>query len=153
MQGRVRMETLEAILESKESTTVHVITPEATVLDAVDQMCAARVGALLVVRGEMLLGIFSERDLMTRVVLDQRDPATTHIGEVMTPGAISVSRRTSPREAMSLMTSRRVRHLPVTDGLRIAGVVSIGDLVRWAVTDRDRLIDDLEGYVAGRYPG
>jgi CBS domain-containing protein len=69
----------------------------------------------------------------------------------MTPGAISVSRRTSPHDAMSLMTSRRVRHLPVTDGFRIAGVVSIGNLVRWAVSDRE--IDELEGYVAGRYPG
>jgi CBS domain-containing protein len=147
------METLEAILASKENTIVHVISPEATVLDAVDRMCAARVGALLVARGEALLGVFSERDLMTRVVLDQRDPATTHIGEVMTPGVIGVSRRTSPHDAMSLMTSRRVRHLPVTDGPRVVGLVSIGDLVRWAVTDRDRLIEDLEGYVAGRYPG
>jgi CBS domain-containing protein len=147
------METLEPILESKGSTTVHVVSPEATVLDAVDTMCAAHVGALLVVRGETLVGVFSERDLMVRVVLDQRDPATTHIGEVMTPGAVSVSLRTSPHDAMSLMTSRRVRHLPVTDGLRIAGVVSIGDLVRWAVADRDRLIQELEEYVAGRYPG
>jgi signal-transduction protein with cAMP-binding, CBS, and nucleotidyltransferase domain len=147
------MKTLEAILASKESTVVHVVSPEATVLEAVDQMCAARVGALLVVRGDTLLGIFSERDLMTRVVLDQRDPATTHIGEVMTPEAISVPQRMDPHDAMSLMTSRRVRHLPVTDGARIAGVVSIGDLVRWAVAERDRLIDELEGYVAGRYPG
>ena len=147
------METLEAILEAKESTIVHVVSPEATVLEAVDRMCAARVGALLVVRGETMVGVFSERDLMTRVVLDQRDPATTHIGEVMTPGVVSVSRQTSAHEAMSLMTKRRVRHLPVTDGLRLAGVVSIGDLVRWAVADRDRLIEELEGYVSGRYPG
>jgi len=64
-----------------------------------------------------------------------------------------VTRRTSARIAMSIMTDRRVRHLPVTDGARIAGVVSIGDLVRWAVADRDRLIEDLQGYVSGRYPG
>lgn len=147
------METLERILESKANTTVHVVTPEATVLEAVDRMCAAHVGALLVVQGETLEGVFSERDLMLRVVLEQRDPASTHIGEVMTAGAISVPLGTSPHKAMSLMNSQRVRHLPVTDGARIAGVVSIGDLVRWAVADRDRLIDELEEYVAGRYPG
>jgi CBS domain-containing protein len=147
------METLELVLESKGSTTVHVVVPETTVVEAVDQMCAAHVGALLVVRGDTLVGVFSERDLMTRVVLDQRDPATTHIGEVMTPGAVSVPLDTSAHDAMALMTSRRVRHLPVTDGRRIAGVVSIGDLVRWAVTDRDRLISELQEYVTGRYPG
>ena len=147
------METLEFVLESKGSTTVHVVVPETTVLEAVDQMCAAHVGALLVVRGDTLVGVFSERDLMTRVVLDQRDPATTHIGEVMTPGAVSVTLDTSAHDTMALMTSRRVRHLPVTDGRRIAGVVSIGDLVRWAVTDRDRLISELQEYVTGRYPG
>jgi CBS domain-containing protein len=147
------METLEGILASKRSTTVYVVTPEATVLEAVDRMCAAHVGALLVVRGESLVGVFSERDLMMRVVLDQRDPATTAIGEVMTPGVISISLGTSPHEAMSIMTAGRVRHLPVTDGLRLAGIVSIGDLVRWAVADRDRLIEELEEYVAGRYPG
>jgi CBS domain-containing protein len=147
------METLEFVLESKGSTTVHVVVPETTVLEAVDRMCAAHVGALLVVRGDTLVGVFSERDLMTRVVLDQRDPATTHIGEVMTPGTVSVTLDTSAHDAMALMTSRRVRHLPVTDGRRIAGVVSIGDLVRWAVTDRDRLISELQEYVTGRYPG
>jgi CBS domain-containing protein len=147
------METIEFVLESKGSTTVHVVVPETTVLEAVDTMCAAHVGALLVVRGDTLVGIFSERDLMNRVVLDQRDPASTHIGEVMTPGAVSVTLDTSAHDAMSLMTSRRVRHLPVTDGRRIAGVVSMGDLVRWAVADRDRLISELQEYVTGRYPG
>jgi CBS domain-containing protein len=147
------METLERVLASKGSTNVHVIAPETTVLEAVERMCVAHVGALLVVRGDTLVGVFSERDLMMRVVLDQRDPASTAIGEVMTPGVVSVPLSTSPHDAMSLMTSARVRHLPVTDGTRLAGIVSIGDLVRWAVVDRDRLIGELEGYVAGRYPG
>ena len=147
------METLERVLATKGSTKVHVVTPETTVLEAVDRMCVAHVGALLVVRGDTLVGVFSERDLMTRVVLDQRDPASTAIGEVMTPGVVSVSLTTSPHDAMSIMTTGRVRHLPVTDGARLAGIVSIGDLVRWAVADRDRLIGELEEYVVGRYPG
>jgi CBS domain-containing protein len=145
--------TLEYVLESKGSSTVHVVVPEATVLEAVDRMCAAHVGALLVIRGESLQGVFSERDLMLRVVLEQRDPASTHVGEVMTTDVVSVPLRMDPREAMSIMTSRRVRHLPVTDGSRIAGVVSIGDLVRWTVADRERTIEQLEEYVVGRYPG
>jgi signal-transduction protein with cAMP-binding, CBS, and nucleotidyltransferase domain len=143
------METLEYILESKESSTVHVVAPETTVLDAVDHMCAAHVGA----RGDAMQRVFSERDLMLRVVLEQRDPTSTHVGEVMTTDVISVPLRTAPQEAMALMTSRRVRHLPVTDGSRIAGVVSIGDLVRWSVTNRDRAIEQLEEYVGGRHPG
>ena len=147
------METLEFVLESKGSTAVHVVEPGATVLEAADRMCAAHVGALLVIRDETLVGVFTERDVMVRVVLDRRDPASTRVEEVMTPAVVTVPLDSSAHDAMSLMTSRRVRHLPVTDGRRIAGVVSIGDLVRWAVTDRDRLIDELQEYVAGRYPG
>ena len=105
------------------------------------------------VREESIVGIFSERDLMTRVVLEQRDPSTTHVGEVMTTGVVSVDSDTSTHDAMELMTSERVRHLPVTDGARLVGIVSIGDLVRWVIADRERLVEELEGYVAGRYPG
>jgi CBS domain-containing protein len=147
------MDRLVTILATKGSA-VHIVAPETTVLDAVDKMCRARVGSLVVMDEQTLVGIFSERDLMTRVVLEQRDPATTHVGEVMTTSVISVTRDTSSHDAMALMSSRRVRHLPVTDGAaRVVGIVSIGDLVRWVVTDRERLIDELEGYVAGRYPG
>ena len=146
------MDRLATILGSKGSE-VHVIAPEDTVLDAVDKMCRAHVGALVVVEGQTLVGIFSERDLMTRVVLDQRDPATTHVAEVMTTSVVSVTQDTTAHEAMALMTSRRVRHLPITDDTRIAGVISIGDLVRSVLADGERRVDELEGYVAGRYPG
>jgi CBS domain-containing protein len=145
------METLSDILESK-GRAVYVVSPEATILEAVDRMCRERVGALVVIDAAEIVGVFSERDLMTRVVLEQRDPATTHIGEIMTTAVTSVASDTSPREAMALMTRLRVRHLPVADGMRLIGLVSIGDLVRWVVADRERLVDELEGYVQGRYP-
>ena len=145
------MESLEAIVGAKGGT-VHTTVPEATVLEAVDQMCRLHVGALVVVRRDGIVGVFSERDLMTRVVLQQRDPATTHVGEVMTTEVVSVSVQTSSHDAMALMTSQRVRHLPVTDGDRMTGLVSIGDMVRAVIADRERLVDELQGYVAGRYP-
>ena len=146
------MDRVETILETK-GDTIHTTVPEATVIEAVDQMCRLHVGALVVVREESIVGIFSERDLMTRVVLEQRDPSTTHVGEVMTTGVVSVNCDTSTHDAMELMTNERVRHLPVTDGARMVGLVSIGDLVRWVIADRERLVVELEGYVAGRYPG
>jgi signal-transduction protein with cAMP-binding, CBS, and nucleotidyltransferase domain len=145
------MENLEAIVGAKGGT-VHTTVPEATVLEAVDQMCRLHVGALVVVRRDEIVGVFSERDLMTRVVLQQRDPATTHVGEVMTTEVVSVSVQTSSHEAMALMTSQRVRHLPVTNGTRMLGLVSIGDMVRAVIADRERLVDELQGYVTGRYP-
>jgi CBS domain-containing protein len=146
------MEPLEAILEAKEHD-LHVVAPDATVLEAVEAMCLARVGALLVMDDAMLVGIFSERDLMTRVVLTQRDPSVTRIGEVMTRELVCVRPDTLPGEAMALFTDYRVRHLPVVDSNRIAGIVSIGDLVRWTIRDREHKIDELLDYVTGRYPG
>jgi len=146
------MHTLNEILQTK-SRGVRCIAPEATVLEAVDQMCRARVGALVVVMDDCVAGIFSERDLMTRVVLEQRDPATTRVGEVMTTSVVFAKRNTAVREAMSVMTYERLRHLPVMEGSRLIGIVSIGDLVRGAIDERDRTIDELERYCSGRYPG
>lgn len=146
------MEPLESILEAK-GRTVHVIAPEATVIEAVDGMWCAHVGALLVMRAQTLVGIFSERDLMTRVVLGRLDPALTSVGDVMTRDVVCVQAEVSPHEAMALMTSRRVKHLPIVDGRRVIGLVSIGDLVRWNLRDREYAIEQLQEYVTGRYPG
>lgn len=145
------MNRLATILSSKNSA-VHVIAPDAAVIDAVRLMCQAHVGSLLVVDGATLVGIFSERDLMTRVVLEKRDPAAVPVREVMSTHVISVSPEMTSHDAMALMTSRRVRHLPVTEGARIVGMVSIGDLVRSVVADGERRVVELEGYVEGRYP-
>jgi CBS domain-containing protein len=146
------MEEIEAILASKEQR-LHIIEPDALVIEAVEKMCAARVGALLVMDGKALLGVFSERDLMTRVLLSRRDPAQTMVKHVMTHRTICIGLGVSPRDAMSLMTNRRVRHLPVVRDNRIVGVVSIGDMVRWMLQDREREVEELRGYVAGQYPG
>lgn len=146
------MDEIEAILEAK-GHSLHAIGPDASVVMAVEKMCEARVGALLVMDGSALLGIFSERDLMTRVVLSRRDPARTLVKDVMTQKAICIGLGVSPHEAMTLMTNRRVRHLPVVHDNHIVGVVSIGDMVRWMLHSREREVEELRGYVVGQYPG
>jgi len=146
------MEPIQAILDQK-GRELHIVARDATVLDAVGTMCRAHVGAVLVMEGDQLCGIFSERDLMSRVVLAGKEPSKTPVAEVMTTQVTSIAPDVSAHDAMSLMTDRRVRHLPVAEGRRIVGLVSIGDLVRWTLHDREAEIAHLQDYVSGRYPG
>jgi CBS domain-containing protein len=146
------MNPLEVVLQTK-GDEIHAVTDVTTVLRAVDVMCHAHVGAVLVMRDDRLFGIFSERDLMTRVVLARKDPAKTPVAEVMSREVVCIERDVSPREAMALMTRRRVRHLPVVEDRRLVGIVSIGDLVRWSLDEREAQIQQLQDYVSGRYPG
>jgi CBS domain-containing protein len=146
------MKAIERILETK-GRNLSVTALGDTVLAATEAMCAARVGSLLVMDGDVLRGIFSERDLLTRVVLARRDPSTTRVGDVMTTDVVCVAPDLSVRDAMGIMTERRIRHLPVVLDRRVIGVVSIGDLVRWTLEENTVEIDHLRGYVEGRYPG
>ena len=153
------MEPIENILEAK-GHKLYVAAPDDTVVAAVEAMCVARIGSLLVMDGHVLCGIFCERDLMTRVVLARLDPTVTRVGDVMTRDVVCIAPDLSLQEAMKIVTARRVRHLPVTDHGRIIGLISIGDLVRWTtedsthqIADGKHRIDDLTDYVTGRYPG
>jgi CBS domain-containing protein len=146
------MGALRTILEEKDQT-IHAVGPETSVLEAVGKMCQSRVGALLVEQLGTPIGILSERDIMTRLVLEQRDPAMTTVGEIMTPEVLCIDPDRSPEEAMSLMTARRVRHLPVVEGRSVVGIISIGDLVRWASRNQDYEIRTLREYVSGVYAG
>ena len=146
------MSALSTILESKDPT-VHYVTPEATVLTAVDKMCRARVGALLVESGNEPIGILTERDIMTRLVLEQRDAATTHVAEIMSRDVLCIDPDREPEEAMALMTERRVRHLPVVVENVVVGIISMGDLVRWASRNPEFEARVLRDYVIGIYPG
>jgi CBS domain-containing protein len=146
------MRPIESILETK-GHSLRVTAPGDTVLAATEAMCAAHVGSLLVMDGAVLRGIFSERDLLTRVVLARRDPSTTRVGDVMTTDVVSIAPDLSVRDAMGIMTERRVRHLPVVLDRCVIGLVSIGDLVRWTLEENTVEIDHLRGYVEGRYPG
>lgn len=146
------MDTLRSVLEKKDGT-IFTAKPGDTVLRAVDEMCRRHVGSLLVMEGDKALGIVSERDLMTRVLLERRDPATTRVADVMTVALVCVEIASSPEEAMRIMTERRCRHLPVVDSGKIVALVSIGDLVRWASRAQEYEIRMLHEYVEGRYPG
>jgi len=146
------MGALRDILEEKVQV-VHAVGPEATVIEAVDKMCQNRVGALLVEELGRPIGILTERDIMTRLVLEQRDPSRTTVEEIMTTDVLCIDPDRSPEEAMSIMTARRVRHLPVVDGRSVIGIVSIGDLVRWASRSQDYEIRTLREYVSGVYAG
>jgi CBS domain-containing protein len=144
------MDTIEEILEDK-GYHVHAIAPNATVLEAVELMCARRVGALLVATAEATLGIISERDVMTRVILERRAPSETSVERVMTRAVACVHPTTHAREAMAVMTERRCRHLPVVAEGGVIGMISIGDLVRWASREQEAEIRMLTEYVSGGY--
>jgi CBS domain-containing protein len=147
------METLHAVLEAKEQGGVCRASVDDTVLAAVDEMSRYRVGALLVVESDMPIGIISERDLLTRVLLERRDPATTIVRDVMTTEVACISIEASPGEAMRIMTEHRCRHLPVIVDAKIVAMLSIGDVVRWLSRNQEYEIRMLREYVTGTYPG
>ena len=144
------MDTIDDILQDK-GYHVHFIGPRATVHQAVDLMCARRVGALLVADSQATFGIISERDVLARVILERRDPSDTRVEQVMTKAVAVVRPTTKAREAMAVMTERRCRHLPVVTDGAVIGLVSIGDLVRWASREQEIEIRMLTEYVHGGY--
>lgn len=146
------METVGDLI-SEKGKAVHSIAPHETVLRAVESMCELRVGALLVCVDGAPRGIISERDIMTRVILAKRDPAHALVEQVMTRDVACVEPHAKAREAMAIMTERRVRHLPVVFDGHVVGVLSIGDLVRWASREHEFEIRMLTDYVRGVYPG
>ncbi|MCG6964178.1 MAG: CBS domain-containing protein [Acidobacteria bacterium] len=143
---------LKAILDFKGSA-VHTIAPETTVLDAVGRMNEKGVGALLVTDGDQPVGMFTERDVLRRVVDVRRDPSSTKVAEVMSRELVVVHPEVTVEEAMAIMTERRCRHLPVIEGDDIVGMVSIGDLSRWMSRRQANHINDLMSYITGKYPG
>jgi CBS domain-containing protein len=127
--------------------------PGTTVKESAEMMARHRIGAILILEEEQVAGIFSERDLLTRVVLKGLDPAATPLGEVMSTDMVYVTPETPICEAMAVMTERRCRHLPVLDGGRLLGMVSIGDCTRWMSRNQDYTIHHLTHYIQNKYPG
>jgi len=127
------------------------ISPDATVLDAIQLMADKNVGALLVTREDKLVGIISERDYTRKVVLKGRASKDTPVRDILSGRVIHVTPDHTVDECLRLMTEHRVRHLPVLEGDKIAGVVSIGDLVNWIISAQSSTIHQLETYITG-YP-
>jgi CBS domain-containing protein len=140
------MITVRHLLDRK-GRALFAIAPEDPVLEAIRMMADHHVGALLVLRGTELLGILSERDYARKVVLLGRSSADTPVSTIMSSPVVTVSPEHSVQDCMRLMTERRIRHLPVLDGGRVAGMVSIGDLVKAVIEEQQQTIEQLESYI------
>ncbi len=127
------------------------ISPDATVFDAIQMMADKNVGALLVTENGKLVGIISERDYTRKVALKGKSSKETAVREILSGQVIHVGPENTVEECMRLMTDHRIRHLPVLEGDRIAGVVSIGDLVNWIISAQSSTIHQLQTYISG-YP-
>ncbi|MDX1432206.1 MAG: CBS domain-containing protein [Gammaproteobacteria bacterium] len=142
------MTVVKTLLESKGSD-IWSVSPDASVYDAIRLMAEKEVGALLVLRDGALVGIVSERDYARKVVLKGRSSKSTPVSEVMTARVAYARPDQSVDECMAMMTEKRVRHLPVMDGDRLLGVVSIGDLVKSIIAEQQDTIRQLEQYISG----
>ena len=142
--------TINEILNHKGSA-VWTISPDATVFEAIQMMADKNVGALLVTEKEKLIGIISERDYTRKVALKGKSSKELKVREILSDRVTHVAPNQSVEDCMRLMTEHRVRHLPVMDGEKIAGLVSIGDLVNWIISAQTTTIRQLETYISG-YP-
>lgn len=143
------MKTVAELLRMKPARIVK-ITPEISVLEAIKVLASEDIGAALVMTGDRLAGIFSERDYTRKVILQGRSADTTRVEEIMTPNVVVVSPRSRSRECMALMTEKNIRHLPVVDEGRVIGMVSIRDIVGDIIADQDFTIEQLEHYISGQ---
>lgn len=141
------MRTVRQLLESKPAE-VHVIAPDAPVLEALRLMAERRIGAVLVCEARRLAGVLSERDYARKVVLQGRASADTPVRDIMSADVQTVSPQDTVAHCMQLMTDRRVRHLPVLVDGEVIGVVSIGDLVKAVIEDQQVELDQLQRYIA-----
>jgi CBS domain-containing protein len=140
------MKTVQQLLESKRHRLVSV-SPETTVLDALKLMAEKEIGAVLVIEGERLAGIFSERDYARKVVLHGKSSKDTPVREIMTDEVVCVRPEQTIEDCMGLMTDKRVRHLPVIDSKNVVGVISIGDVVKEMLSEQEFVIKQLESYI------
>ena len=141
------MKTLQQLLDSKKYKEVISITPNRPVFDALVIMAEYKIGALVVLDGENLVGIFSERDYAREVILKGRSSKTTQIAEVMTHKVLSAGPNDSVEQGMSIMADHHIRHLPVVVNDQVIGMLSIGDLVKETLSYQQDLIKQLEGYI------
>jgi CBS domain-containing protein len=142
----VAMLSVQQLLDQKPKA-IYSVGPDEPVLAAIRKMAEHHVGALLVMTGDKLDGIVSERDYARKVVLLGRSSEETLVSAIMTSRVISVTPKQDAHDCMRLMTDKRIRHLPVVSGDRVVGVLSIGDLVRAVIEEQERTIADLESYI------
>lgn len=140
--------TVHQILQGK-GNACYAVTPDTSVLQALQIMAERNISAVLVMEGERLAGIFTERDYARKVVLRGLASKDTRVGDLMTPNVLTVSLTHTVDDCMNIMTNNHVRHLPVVDHGKVAGIVSIGDAVKSVMEQQQATIDQLSGYIAG----
>jgi CBS domain-containing protein len=144
--------TVNTIL-GRKGAQVWSVTPDTLVCDAIHVMADKNVGALLVMSGDRLEGVVSERDYTRKVFLKGKSSKDTPVREIMFSPVISVTPEHTVEECMRIMTDKRIRHLPVLQAGKVVGMISIGDLVNWIISSQQATIDHLENYISGKYPG
>ena len=144
--------TVYDILHNKQGE-IWTTRVEDSVYEAIRQMGERNIGALVAVENGEIVGVLSERDYSRKVVLQGRTSRDTKVGEILSRPAITVHSRDGIETCMQLMTSNRIRHLPVVDDGRLVGLISIGDLVSWVMQSQRHTIEQLQGYISGDYPG
>ncbi|MFT7471449.1 MAG: CBS domain-containing protein [Kiritimatiellia bacterium] len=141
------MHTLQQILKQKENDDIWSVPPTNTVFEAIQVMADKRAGALLVMDGDKLEGIISERDYAREVILKGRSSKKTLVGEIMSSNVITVAPTDSVQNALEVMTEHHIRHLPIIDNTTVVGVVSLGDLVKDVISVQKTTIEQLESYI------
>jgi CBS domain-containing protein len=143
------MKSVAQVLKSKPRQSVEAVAPSTSVFDAVKLLAEKNIGALLVLDGQRIAGIVTERDYARKIVLLGRSSRETTVADIMSSPVMYVRPDQTNEECMALMTDNRVRHLPVVDQGRLVGLISIGDLVKDIISEQKFIIEQLEHYIAG----
>ncbi|WP_374668308.1 CBS domain-containing protein [Acinetobacter sp.] len=143
------MTTVAQVLQDKSEQAIFTIAPNETVLKAISIMAEKGVGALVVTHEDTVVGILSERDYTRKIALMERTSFNTTVNQIMTEKVLTITRTATVEDCLELMTDKHLRHLPVVENSKLLGLISIGDLVKAAMEDQKKLIDQLQQYISG----
>jgi len=145
-------DTIGLVVKAKGDSSILSLKPDQLVFEALETMAEYNIGALLVIEDDRLVGIFSERDYARKGVLLGHLSKETQVRQIMTSPVMFVTPKHTVDECMAMMSQRHIRHLPVLEGEKVVGVVSIGDLVKWVISGQEQQIQELQGFISGAYP-